>query len=905
MIPPQLNNQKFIKVKDKQPIEKNWQVKGGSNYAIDDKSFLEYLKSNPQYGVVCGINDLVVIDFDEEGVMNEVLGADILPKTFSVKTARKGLLHLYYYCPDNSTSWKVLDKDKNTIADVQGKTKQVIGPGSKLPDGREYVVVDDLPIANISSNIIHKALDQYDYKRTQELLQQTSDELTLDDFNKSKDFGPDLALEEVRRRLKVSDVLRDAGISTGKNPTQCPFHSSKGGKCLGFDDKKGIWSCFHCSEKGTAIDLWMKLHNISEFVDAKRKLCEELGIEDNYIPPALLPPPIPSKHNGKPNVQLPEKHRTVGDFADALAIHFKECLNLFYKVDEKNLVEVDEYYDKQLRQLIVGFSTVPPGRLLNLIEERVNTYSVERIKKQEIHIRKSANEQTIKLVSTNTPFLNCLHKIKRLLNYPIPFINTSGKLIIPHKGYDEDYQAYFTPNTPELNLMDVDAAKNLLYEIISEFCFKEDIDRDMALSYIITPMCRGLYKESTERTPLYIIQANRERAGKDYLAGMVGIIYEGRAIDDTPFVTGDKMDNGAEEWRKKFTSALKIGRRRIHSSNNRGFLNNAVLEQFLTSQVWSDRQLGGNMQLELNNEIDVSMSANIGLTYTADIWFRARPINLFFGEENPNERTYKRTDLWGYVRQNRGLLLSAIYTLIRTWYDAGQPKSSIPFTSFPEWSRVVGGVMEYHQIGNPCKLIEDEGVGGDLETHSMKELFTFMATYQHNHQESKGFTISDIRRIIIDAQSSEDFEGFSGWDLAEKSYQTKFGLLIRRFVNRFFDVKSPILGEDNRVQLIVAVPNDRSVRILYMFKTTKPPVRPPKIIHKVLEEESVSIVEESIGVTPEIVSEVDEMVKILIDKEFVAIDYLIAKGISEDTINECLLRGIIYSVKAGFVGLLK
>lgn len=899
-IPKQLHNCRLLHTSDdKAPFLPAWQK---SNNTINNKNFMEWIYDHEKYGVACGWDStnehfLVVIDFDDEITQRECLDNSILPETFTCKTARKGLYHLYFYVTDEVKKWKISTKDKETLADIQAATTQVIGPGSRIPDGRCYEVVKDIPIATIPPSLLHKALDQFNYQKVEESLQETSAGLTLSDFEKS--FGDDKALQEVRSRLKIVDILHDASIPTNRNPTKCPFHTSKGGKCLGFDNNKGIWSCFHCLEKGTAIDLWMKIHNVDTFIEAKKQLCEKFNIEDTYIPPPIVEP----VKNAKPNVQLPQDNRTVLDFAANLATHFKECNEIFYKVDEKCIVEVTEYLDKQLKQLIVGFNTVSPGRLFNIIEWKVNTFNTIRVKKQDVMVRKSANEQMIKLVSTNQAFLKCLHEIKRLLNYPIPFIDSDGKLIIPDKGYDSRYQAYFTPNTPELFLMSVDEAKMLLYDAIGEFCFKDQRDIDMAIAYIITPMCRGLYRKSTARTPLFIIQANRERAGKDYLAGVVGILYEGRAIDDTPLVTGDKGDSNNDEWRKKFTTALRAGRRRIHSSNNRGFLNSAVLEQFLTSEVWIDRQLGGNVSLELNNEVDVSLSANIGLTYTPDLWFRARPINLFYGEENPNERVYKRTDLWGYIGDNRGKLLSAIYTLIKIWFDAGRPKSTIPFTSFPEWSRVVGGIMEYHNIGNPCVQIEDDGIGGDKETQSMKELFKFMAEYQHNHQETKGFTVNDIRRIIIEAQSSEDFEGFAGWDLNDKSYQTKFGIQIKRYVNRSFNCKSLLLGENSKVSLIIAIPNERSVRILYMFKTDKPitvaPIIPVDPISL-----PPAVVEEFVGQAPDVVNAVDNLVKELTNNKLVNIDYLISVGIPESIILKCKRVGMIYEPKPGWVGLL-
>lgn len=905
-IPEQLRIERLLRVSDeKQPIDSKWPE---STNTLENKPFADWIIDHEKYGVLCGgPNKLCVIDFDDKIIQQSVIDDNILPTTFSVRTARKKLLHLYYYISGGEIkSGPIKDAENKTLADIQFERRQVIGPGSRIPSGQCYEVVNDIPITTISADILHKALDRYNHTKTQEALQDVANGLTLDDFRPK--FN-DTSLSDIKRQLKISEVLRDAGISAkgSRGNTKCPFHNSVGGKCLAYDDNKdgGLWNCFNCGKGGDVFTLWMEVNHITDFADAKKQLCEKLGIEDKFVPTPL----VVAKPNSKPDMQLPQKNRTVLDFATDLAIHFKNCDEIYYKVDEKCIVEIDEYTDKQLRQLIVSFGAISPGRLFNIIEWKVNTYLLERVKKDEVMVRQSANEQMIKLVSTNQAFKKCLREIKRLLNYPIPFIDPDNNLCIPTKGYDERYQAYFTPSCPEITLMSVDQAKFYLYDLLKEFCFKDERDRMMAMAYLITPMCRGLYRKSTARTPLFIIQANRERAGKDFMAGVVGTLYEGRAIDDTPFVTSEKENsNNTDEWRKKFTTALRAGRRRIHSSNNKGFLNNSALEAFLTSEVWIDRQLGGNISLELNNEIDVSLSANLGLTFTPDLWNRARPINLFYGEENPNERVYSRTDLWGYVADNRGLLLSAVYILIKTWFDAGKPKSTIPFTSFPEWSRVIGGLMEYHNMGNPCITIEDEDIGGDRETRDMKELFKFMAEYQHNHQDAnrKGYMMSEIRTAISEAKSSEDFEGFPGWDLSDKAFQTKFGIMIRRFVGRSFNCKSASMGY-SKVTLVVAVPNERSIRVLYLFKTDKVITAPPIVKKK---DEPPAIMEEYVDMNPTIDvpinhNEVDMLLSIIADNGRVSIDYLISLGVSEKVINMCKARGIIYEPKPGYVELLR
>lgn len=916
IIPSQLHNQRFIKVDDsKRPVEKAWQQVGGANYSINDKEFMQWVEENKRYGVLCGYpNNLIVIDFDNEDVQRECLESELLPPTFSQKTARKGLLHLFYYT-DDPAPWKLLDKDKNTLADIQGTAKQVIGPGTRITDGREYTIVDDFPIATISSALLHKALDRFDYNKNQEELQKVSDELTLSDFEKS--YSDDKALQEIRNRLKIVDILRDASISTSRNPTKCPFHSSKGGKCLGFDNNKGIWNCFHCSEHGTAIDLWMKINHIDTFIEAKKQLCEKFGIEDTFIveqkqAEALI-------DNGRPMVRLPSKNYTLEQFSADIAQYFKGDERMFFKPDEDNIVEIKKYEDKLLKREIIGFRVVDSKRLVNIIEKRVNTYNIEYIKKREVRVRQTANEQTIKLLSANEDFIGALYSIKRFLSYPIPFIDSSGELIVPRhqpgKGYyDDRFQAYFTSDCPELRLMSNTDAKFILRDILSEFCFKEERDMVLAIAYIITPMCRGLYRKPTARSPIFVISANRERAGKDYLAGVRGILYEGQAIDDTPIVTGEKNESNNEELRKKLTAALKTGRRLFHSSNNRGYLNNATLEQFSTSEVWRDRELGRNVQLELSNEVDISLSANVGLTYTADLHHRSRPINLFYSEENPNERAYKRTDLHGYVLNNRALILSAIYTLISGWVTAGKPPSQRLFTSFPEWARVVGGIMQYHSMGDPCVTIEDTNIGGDKETQSMKELCGFMGLYQLNDIEQPlGYTISKLRGVVSEAQSREDLEGFAFWDLSERPDQVKFGNLIRRFVGREFHCRQQVKFKDKegiddfthyKVTLNITKDNDRSNKILYGFSTE---IEQNKSIPSLKEDLPRAIKEEFVGdLMPKIsYNDAQGMIESICASDTeVYIQQLIERGITEELITEFINKGVLYVSRPGFVRLL-
>jgi hypothetical protein len=102
-----------------------------------------------------------------------------------------------------------------------------------------------------------------------------------------------------------------------------------------------------------------------------------------------------------------------------------------------------------------------------------------------------------------------------------------------------------------------------------------------------------------------------------------------------------------------------------------------------------DFVLGSNdaaASVEYPNELEFSMSANVGLQWREDVPDRCRFIRLAYFQENANARLFSRPDLHEYVRQNRELLLSAIYSLVLEWKRRGCPPGDV-FTSFPSWGK--------------------------------------------------------------------------------------------------------------------------------------------------------------------------------------------------------------------------
>lgn len=266
-IPNRLKDEgiRFVLIRrgEKSPFQKEWTKK---NINYKDIELIQHIKSGGNYGVIGGgPKNLIIVDFDNQEVQDQVLTK--IPPTFTVKTGT-GKYHTYFYT-DGKESYKILDKDKNTIADIQAEGKQVVGPGSVHPNGNYYSVIKDLPIAFISYAELKAILMPYDTSE-----RNINYKIKNEYKNNKNDF-----IEKVKMYLSVEDVLKNLNIDTTKNPTQCPLHDSKGGKCLGFD--REVWHCFHCDERGNIFTLIQKTKGVDfnkalEYLSEIANLSEEL-----------------------------------------------------------------------------------------------------------------------------------------------------------------------------------------------------------------------------------------------------------------------------------------------------------------------------------------------------------------------------------------------------------------------------------------------------------------------------------------------------------------------------------------------------------------------------------------------------------------------------------------------------
>ena len=488
--------------------------------------------------------------------------------------------------------------------------------------------------------------------------------------------------------------------------------------------------------------------------------------------------PGQANKDGRPRIVLPGLDRPESVFAAEVGDAIAPIQEWFNKND--NVVVVGS---RKLSEdaPILTFRQMLPVMAITSIEEHIETGIIQKEKESDDRVFRvlSMARETAGSLLAAPQFKNRLPQIVRILDLPIPIRRGDGSIEFPKVGYDPRFRTYCDPGSPLIKPMPVSAARQLLLRIHQGFCFRDAQSITHTIARLITPYCRGLMGWPS-RFPLWIFTANRPRAGKDYLAGVTSIVYEGAACEDAP------LERDSEETRKRITAALAAGRRLMHLANCQGHIDDAVFIGAITSSIFSARNLGSTdsrADLRLPNEIEFSISANVGLTYREDVEPRSRKISLLLEQENPNQRKFAIKLLHAYITRHRSEILSAIASLVGAWIDAGCPEGTTQFSSFPQWASTVGGIMTFHGLGDPCLPNLEDGteVGGDRGERAMRTLYAMV----HEKYPDRWIDKQAIFQLIAQFEDNDDLTFFGSFsDQESRKTKTRIGVLLRKFDRR-------------------------------------------------------------------------------------------------------------------------
>lgn len=488
---------------------------------------------------------------------------------------------------------------------------------------------------------------------------------------------------------------------------------------------------------------------------------------------------------GRPRIPLPGLDREDSEFAAEIAGVIEPKRIWFNKANRVVAISMVRHSEKAES---LGFVPMEPVEARTAVEDHLQTgiVQIDQESGQPQFMARTMTRECAAGLLAAPQFKRRLPEIIRILDLPLPIRLDDGNIAYPQPGYDPRFRIYTDPTAPAIKPMSADEATHWIREAHEGFGWRDKQSLVHQLARFITPYCRGLMGWDA-RFPLWHYSANRPRAGKDYLAAVTHMVYEGHSCEDSA------LERESEETRKRITAALMSGRRMIHFANCQGHIQDACFIGAITSKMFAARNLGSTeakADLKLPNEIEFSISANIGLTFRPDVEPRTRRISLMFAEENANGRVFPKADLHGWLLRYRSEMLSAVAALVKRWMDSGCPRGTTPFSSFPEWAAIVGGIMQVNGLGDPCLPHDDDGgLPADRQTEAMRALFVAC----HDKHPDRWITKGEIYDVII---AHEDHEAF-GWfgDLAEKGVKTKISLQLRQFKDR--ELNSIVLQIDD------------------------------------------------------------------------------------------------------------
>lgn len=483
----------------------------------------------------------------------------------------------------------------------------------------------------------------------------------------------------------------------------------------------------------------------------------------------------------KSQIILPGCNRLISEFGNDLALALYPMGKFFNY--SGNLVQISEIERRDANgkiHKITGLSPVHPSGFIPDYEQFVETgyYDKKRFIKQSLS--KSDSDTLVKSYSFKTNF----PIIKGLSDITLPYFD-SGELKFTTPGYNRNLGIFVLDDSITIAPMSVDEALELLTEILDGFCFLDIVDFSRALAYLLTMLLRLIIGES--RTMMFLVDANRQGAGKDYLLGLAFLIFTGLIPCFYPPCNHD------EEWRKRIMAGLIACERFILISNQKGHLDCGALEHTLTSPYVTDRILGKSENITLPNTAIYGISGN-DLTFSEDMARRICHIRLEFYAEDQKSRVFKYPDLYSHVLSNRSKILSALMSLIVNWAAKGCPKGrKIP--SFVQWSETVGGILTCcgmpDPFGDRTKITPAMETGGSREDKNLK----LLVEQWHIQYGAEPVIAAYLRSIADEA-------GLFGWmNLTERSDQVKFSKMLTQRANREIGnwcLKVDTAGKTNR-----------------------------------------------------------------------------------------------------------
>jgi hypothetical protein len=281
----------------------------------------------------------------------------------------------------------------------------------------------------------------------------------------------------------------------------------------------------------------------------------------------------------------------------------------------------------------------------------------------------------------------------------------------------------------------VTEAKCLIDELLINFPFKTEADKANATAFLITPLVRNMIKGPT---PFGLIEAPSAGTGKGLLAKCLAIPAVGMPGLST------QPENDAE-WRKALTAKLVGSPQVVIFDNLAKKLESPALEEVLTSEFWSDRELGATRTLVLPVLCTWLGTANnlqiLGDLHRRLVWIRLDARMEYPDQRHPSEFTHPLPE---WALQNRGRLLWAALILIRAWVVKGRKPGDKVMGSYEDWARTLDGILDNAGIKGFLSGQKERRVNADDDS----SIWQGFCESIHRKRGAEKFGVADLNWVV-------------------------------------------------------------------------------------------------------------------------------------------------------------
>jgi putative DNA primase/helicase len=280
-----------------------------------------------------------------------------------------------------------------------------------------------------------------------------------------------------------------------------------------------------------------------------------------------------------------------------------------------------------------------------------------------------------------------------------PTLRPDGS-ILATEGYDPTTKLYVAkiPKMPPIpaTLTKEDAARALSYleALLTEFPFEDAASRSVALSGVLTTVCRGAFPVA----PMHAITAPTPGSGKSYLIDVIAAIANGN------FAAVFTWSTSMEENEKRIDGALLDGCSIIAIDNISMDFGGDKICQTVERPLASVRRLGQSDRFEVENRATVFATGN-NLILKGDVTRRALVAVLDPRIDRPELRQFRRkpTDV---VFANRGQYIAAALTVVAAYMQASQPNKLPSLASFEAWSDTIRSALTWLGRADPVETMK-------------------------------------------------------------------------------------------------------------------------------------------------------------------------------------------------------